>query len=154
MRHDAVHDPLTGLAHRLLLRDRLEQALARSERAGGATGALFVDRANVKGSNDMSGHAAGARILMAPAERLRTAGRPADTVARLGGDEFVAGCEKVDSESALALAARLQETIRVPITVEGVEHGLSASIGIALGHRDPSGLLGNADAALYRAKAG
>jgi diguanylate cyclase (GGDEF)-like protein len=79
--------------------------------------------------------------------------RPADTVARLGGDEFVAVCEKVNEESALVLGRRLQEAIRRPLKVAGVEYGLSASIGIALGHEDPDVLLGHADTAVYRAKA-
>jgi diguanylate cyclase (GGDEF)-like protein/PAS domain S-box-containing protein len=154
MRHDAVHDPLTGLANRILLRDHLELALARSEREGGATGVLFVDLDNFKQINDVYGHATGDAVLMELGGRLQTAMRPADTVARLGGDEFVAVCEKVDRRSALALAQRLQAQIKLPMTIDGVEHGLSASIGIALGHSDPDALLGNADMAAYRAKAG
>ena len=85
--------------------------------------------------------------------RLRTAVRPADTVARLGGDEFVVVCEQVDEAGAVAFAERLDAAIRLPLTVGGVVHGLSASIGIALGHSDPDALLGDADAAVYRAKA-
>jgi diguanylate cyclase (GGDEF)-like protein/PAS domain S-box-containing protein len=153
MRYDAVHDPLTGLANRMLLRDRLEHALARSEREGDATGVLFVDLDNFKHVNDAYGHATGDAVLVKLGVRLQTAVRPADTIARLGGDEFVAVCERVTEQSAVALAQRLQETIERPVTVDGVEHGLSASIGIALGHADPDGLLGNADAAVYRAKA-
>jgi diguanylate cyclase (GGDEF)-like protein/PAS domain S-box-containing protein len=153
MRHDAVHDPLTGLANRTLLRDRLEHALARSEREGGATGVLFVDLDNFKQINDCYGHATGDAVLRELGSRLRTAVRPGDTVARLGGDEFVVVCEEVDDESALAVGRRLQEAIRLPLTIGGVKHGLSASIGIALGHTDPDALLGDADAAVYRAKA-
>jgi diguanylate cyclase (GGDEF)-like protein/PAS domain S-box-containing protein len=153
MRHDAVHDPLTGLANRILLRDRLEHALARSEREGGATGVLFVDLDNFKQINDVYGHAAGDAVLVELGGRLQTAIRPADTVARVGGDEFVAVCEEVDEDSALALGRRLQEAIGLPVTVGGVVHGLSASIGIALGSGDAEALLSNADAAVYRAKA-
>jgi diguanylate cyclase (GGDEF)-like protein/PAS domain S-box-containing protein len=153
MRHDAVHDPLTGLANRLLLRDRLEHALARSEREGDETGVLFVDLDNFKHINDAYGHATGDAVLVRLGDRLQTAVRPADTVARLGGDEFVAVCEKVTERSAVALARRLQETIELPVTVDGVEHGLSASIGIALGHADPDALLDHADTAVYQAKA-
>jgi diguanylate cyclase (GGDEF)-like protein len=153
MRHDAVHDPLTGLANRILLRDRLEHALARSEREGGATGVLFVDLDNFKKINDVYGHAAGDAVLVELGGRLQTAIRPADTVARVGGDEFVAVCEEVDEDSALALGRRLQEAIGLPVTVGGVEHGLSASIGIALGSGDAEALLSKADAAVYRAKA-
>src|SRR5437868_6725597 len=153
MRHDAVHDPLTGLANRILLRDRLEHALARSEREGGETGVLFVDLDDFKHVNDMYGHATGDEVLAELGGRLRTAMRPADTVARLGGDEFVAVCEKVNDESALVLGRRLQDAIRRPVKVRGVEHGLSPSHGTALGHADPERLLGHADAAVYRAKA-
>jgi diguanylate cyclase (GGDEF)-like protein/PAS domain S-box-containing protein len=154
MRHDAVHDPLTGLPNRTLLRDRLEHALARSEREGGATGVMFVDFDNFKQINDDFGHAAGDAVLAELGNRLATAVRPADTVARLGGDEFVVVCEEVDEDVALALGERLEQAIRVPLIVGGVEHGLSASIGIALGHSDADSLLRDADAASYRAKSG
>ena len=153
MRHEAVHDPLTGLANRTLLRDRLEHALARSEREGGVTGVVFVDLDNFKQVNDAYGHAMGDVVLVELGRRLRTVVRPSDTVARIGGDEFVVVCEQVDEESALALGRRLQEAIRQPITVGKVKHGLSASIGIALGHTGPDELLRDADAAVYRAKA-
>ena len=153
MRHEAVHDPLTGLPNRTLLRDRLEHALAQSERDGGATGVLFVDLDNFKQVNDVYGHATGDAVLVEFSRRLRTAVRPADTVARLGGDEFVVVCEEVDEDSALALGRRLQSAIQMPLTVGGIPHGLSASIGIALGHSNPDALLANADIAVYRAKA-
>jgi len=153
MRHEAVHDPLTGLANRTLLRDRLQHALARFERDRGETGVLFVDLDNFKQINDAHGHAAGDAALVELSRRLQTAVRPGDTIARLGGDEFVALCEHVDEESALAVGRRLLEAIRLPFTAGGAEHELSASIGIALGHSDPDVLLANADAATYRAKA-
>ena len=153
MRHEAVHDPLTGLANRTLLRDRLEHALARFERDRGETGVLFVDLDNFKQINDAHGHAAGDAALVELSRRLQTAVRPGDTIARLGGDEFVALCEHVDEESALAVGRRLLEAIRLPFTAGGADHELSASIGIALGHSDPEVLLANADAATYRAKA-
>jgi diguanylate cyclase (GGDEF)-like protein/PAS domain S-box-containing protein len=154
MRHEAVHDPLTGLANRTLLRDRLEHALARSERDEEmATGVLFVDLDNFKQVNDAYGHAAGDAVLVELGRRLKTAVRPADTVARLGGDEFVVVCEEVDAETALALGRRLEATIREPLEVGGVTHSLTASIGIALGRTDPDALLGDADTAVYDAKA-
>jgi len=153
MRHEALHDPLTGLANRTLLRDRLEHAIARSERERGATAVLFIDLDNFKGVNDAHGHAAGDAVLVESATRLQSAVRPGDTVARIGGDEFVAVCEHVDAGSALAVARRLQEALRPPFIAGDVEHRLSASIGVALGDRDPDALLGNADAASYRAKA-
>jgi diguanylate cyclase (GGDEF)-like protein/PAS domain S-box-containing protein len=153
LRHQAVHDPLTGLANRTLLRDRLEHALARSDREGGATGVLFVDLDNFKAVNDSYGHATGDAVLMDLGGRLRTAVRPGDTVARVGGDEFVVVCEQIDEQSALALGQRLQHAIRLPVDTNEVNHRLAASIGIALGHTDPDALLADADTAVYRAKA-
>jgi diguanylate cyclase (GGDEF)-like protein len=153
MRHDAVHDPLTGLANRTLLRDRLEQALARSRRRGGASGLLFVDLDNFKRVNDEYGHATGDTVLIELGRRLQRGVRPTDTVARLGGDEFVVVCEELDEQTAVALGRRLREALVQPLLIGRVEHRLSASIGIALGQADPDGLLGNADAAVYRAKA-
>lgn len=153
VRYEAVHDPLTGLANRTLLRDRLEHALARSERENALTGVLFIDLDNFKRINDAHGHAAGDAVLTELGARLRTAVRPGDTVARLGGDEFVVVCEGVDEESALAVGRRLQAAIRLPVTAGGMRHTLAASIGIALGKSDPAGLLAAADAAAYRAKA-
>jgi diguanylate cyclase (GGDEF)-like protein/PAS domain S-box-containing protein len=153
MRHEALHDPLTGLANRTLLRDRLEHAIARSEREHGAIAVLFIDLDNFKGVNDTHGHIAGDAVLVESAKRLLAAVRPGDTVARIGGDEFVALCEDVDADSALAVAHRLREALRPPFTAEGVEHHLSASIGVAFGDHEADRLLGNADAASYRAKA-
>ncbi len=149
-RYEALHDPLTGVANRTLLRDRLEHALAR--RGHGATAAVFVDLDNFKQINDAHGHAAGDAVLAEIAQRLHTAVRPGDTVARLGGDEFVALCEGIDEEAALAVGRRLQDAIQIPLTAGGAEHRLTASIGIALGESDGDALLANADAATYRAK--
>jgi diguanylate cyclase (GGDEF)-like protein/PAS domain S-box-containing protein len=153
MRYDAVHDPLTGLANRTLLRDRLEQALARSTRRGMASGLLFVDLDDFKRVNDEYGHATGDSVLIELGHRLQNGVRPTDTVARLGGDEFVVVCEELDEHTAIALGRRLHEALEQPLRIGVVEHRLSASIGIALGRADPDALLGNADAAVYRAKA-
>jgi diguanylate cyclase (GGDEF)-like protein/PAS domain S-box-containing protein len=153
MRHDALHDPLTGLANRTLLRDRLEHALARSTRDRRPAGALFIDLDNFKAVNDRFGHAAGDAVLVELAARLRSAVRPADTVARLGGDEFIVVCEDIDCEAATALGVRLEQAVGEKLAVGGVAHRLSASIGIALGLEDPDALLAAADAAVYRAKA-
>jgi diguanylate cyclase (GGDEF)-like protein len=153
MRHDAMHDPLTGLANRSLLRDRLEHALARSDREGVTTGVLYLDLDNFKQINDLYGHATGDSVLVEVARRLQAAVRPSDTVARIGGDEFVAVCESVSAETVLALAHRLTEGIAVSISAGGAHHELSASIGIALGEGSAEALLSQADAAVYRAKA-
>jgi diguanylate cyclase (GGDEF)-like protein/PAS domain S-box-containing protein len=152
-RHEALHDPLTGLANRTLLRDRLEHALARTARDEQATGVLFIDLDDFKAVNDRFGHAAGDAVLAELAGRLRAAIRPADTVARLGGDEFIVVCEAVDRAAATTLGERMEEAIRRPLRVGGVAHRLSASIGIALGYDAADELLAAADAALYRAKA-
>ena len=152
-RHEAVHDPLTGLANRTLLRDRLEHALQRSARGGAATGVLFVDLDNFKQVNDRHGHAMGDAVLVALATCLRAAVRPGDTLARFGGDEFVAVCEELDAAAASEIGRRMMAAIEAPLNAGGVGHRLSASIGISLGHRNPDALLREADAAVYRAKA-
>jgi diguanylate cyclase (GGDEF)-like protein/PAS domain S-box-containing protein len=153
MRYDALHDPLTGLANRTLLHDRLRHALAQSERQHVDTGVLFVDLDNFKRINDVYGHRTGDELLAELGGRLRTAVRPADTVARLGGDEFVVVCEHADEAGAVAVAERLEAAIAAPFGVGGVEHHLSASIGVAIGHDGADTLIHDADAAVYRAKA-
>ena len=155
MRQQALHDSLTGLANRTLCRDRILHALAVSEREGGNAAVLFVDVDNFKRVNDVFGHAAGDELLIALAQRMVAAVRPADTVARLGGDEFVVVCESIDERTALALGWRVAAAVQEPIIAAGTEHQLAASIGIALGTgagTDPDVLIGHADAAAYRAK--
>jgi diguanylate cyclase (GGDEF)-like protein/PAS domain S-box-containing protein len=153
LRHEALHDPLTGLANRTLLRDRLEHALARSQRQAGATAVLFIDLDGFKHVNDVHGHAVGDSVLAVLATRLQTAVRPGDTIARVGGDEFVVICEDVDEKAAVRVGRRLHDAIRLPLTAGEVEQRISASIGIALGLEDPDTLLEHADSASYAAKA-
>jgi len=153
MRHDALHDPLTGLANRTLLHDRLAHAVAQAERGLGDTCVLFVDLDDFKRVNDLHGHQIGDELLATLGGRLLGAVRPADTVARMGGDEFVIVCEQIDIVGALALADRLEAAIAEPVGAGGIVHRLSASIGIALGPGAGDALLRNADAAVYRAKA-
>jgi diguanylate cyclase (GGDEF)-like protein/PAS domain S-box-containing protein len=156
MRWEALHDPLTGLANRALCRERLIHALARTGRDDGSACVLFIDLDAFKAVNDLYGHAAGDAVLIGLSRRLVNTVRPADTVARLGGDEFVVVCEDIDERTAIQLGLRLTEAINEPLEIDGVEHRLSASIGIALGsagRRDPDTLLADADAAAYRAKA-
>ena len=155
MRHQALHDPLTRLANRALCRDRLEHALAHAERSGSNAAVLYVDVDDFKRVNDLYGHSAGDAVLVALARRLAAAVRPADTVARLGGDEFVVVCEDVDERIALGLGWRVAAAVQEPLDVDGTQHRISASVGIALGSgasTDAESLVSNADSAAYRAK--
>jgi diguanylate cyclase (GGDEF)-like protein/PAS domain S-box-containing protein len=153
VRYDAVHDPLTGLANRTLLGDRLAHAVAKAARTGSSAAVLFVDLDNFKAVNDHHGHAVGDAVLTELARRIAVAIRPGDTAARYGGDEFVAICEEIDEVSARQIAARILEAVRAPLSVGRFTHELSASIGLAVGRHDPEELLADADAAAYRAKA-
>jgi diguanylate cyclase (GGDEF)-like protein/PAS domain S-box-containing protein len=158
IRHMAHHDALTGLPNRVLLRDRLGQALARARREGEAVAVLCLDLDGFKAVNDALGHAAGDRLLEAVAARLAASVREADTVARLGGDEFaVVQAGLAQPEAADALARRLVEALSRPFPLEGGhEAAVGTSVGVALFPADgdgPDGLLRRADLALYRAKA-
>jgi diguanylate cyclase (GGDEF)-like protein/PAS domain S-box-containing protein len=156
MRRRALHDPLTGLPNRTLVLDRLAHALAAHGRRAGTTAVVLLDIDQFKIVNDTLGHDAGDQLLLAVAPRLVDAVRPGDTVGRLGGDEFVVVCEGVaDAAGAAAVAARLVEAFDEPFVLDGDEHHLTASVGIALADdrvRAPGDLLRNADAAMYQAK--
>ena len=153
----ALEDPLTGLANRTLLDDRLRVALARADRHGSLTGVLFLDLAGFKAINDLHGHHVGDELLKAIADRLRTVLRPADLVARLGGDEFVAICEELGGlEEAHAIASRVEVAIAAPISTDAGPLVVHASVGLALAEgtrgADPRELIRRADEAMYRAK--
>jgi len=153
--HQAVHDALTGLPNRVLVTERLDQALARSVRIGSEVAVLFIDLDRFKLINDSRGHAAGDELLVSVADRLRRVVRAADTVARFGGDEFVVVCEdQTAGFEASLVAERIIEVLREPVVIEGQEIFLSASIGIAVadGTGGSDSLLRDADAAMYRAK--
>ena len=155
IRHQALHDGLTGLPNRTLLLERLNHWLDRADRTGGQAALLFLDLDHFKVVNDGLGHKAGDSLLLAVAERLAAALRPSDTVARVGGDEFVLLCEDIASEpGALELVERITLALDDPFTLDGHERVVTASIGIALAGAgtDPEALLRNADAAMYRAK--
>ncbi|BBH63635.1 hypothetical protein ACTI_03200 [Actinoplanes sp. OR16] len=151
----AMHDMLTGLGNRALLRDRLVGALARSRRTGRPVGVLLLDLNGFKPVNDTYGHDAGDMLLKVVAERLRTCVRTEDTVARLGGDEFVIVTEDLrDPADAECIAERVVAALDEPVMVDGHELRTPASIGIALsraGH-GPDDVLREADAAMYVAK--
>ncbi|HUY61895.1 MAG TPA: GGDEF domain-containing protein, partial [Candidatus Dormibacteraeota bacterium] len=154
--HQALHDPLTNLPNRLLFSDRLAHALASSRRRGQQVAVLFLDLDYFKRVNDGAGHLVGDRVLVTVAERLLAVVRPADTVARLGGDEFVVLAEDLDDAAGAAreLAARIARAMREPISVDGHELVVTASIGMALAdaESDPAEVLAHADAAMYEAK--
>ncbi|MDP9189115.1 MAG: EAL domain-containing protein [Actinomycetota bacterium] len=154
-RHEALHDPLTGLPNRNLFLDRLEHALLQSSRRSSSVAVLFLDLDQFKLVNDSLGHAAGDELLAAVAPRLQQALRPGDTVARFGGDEFAVLAEDVSNErDAIRVAERIAEGLTRPFALRQREHFASASIGIAIGAgtEQPEELIRDADAALYRAK--
>ncbi len=153
---EALHDRLTGLPNRALLVDRLAQALEVLPRRGGPLGVLFIDVDRFKVINDSLGHEAGDEVLLELARRFRTVMRPGDTVARFGGDEFVVLSEDLaHAGEALAIAERLQHETSRPIALLDGNVVVTVSTGIALSGSafdQPSTLLRDADAAMYRAK--
>jgi diguanylate cyclase (GGDEF)-like protein len=157
LRHQALHDALTGLPNRVLALNRVEQMLARARRQQLPVAALYVDVDGFKNVNDSFGHAAGDELLRIVARRLGSVVREGDTAARLGGDEFVVLVEGSTLDAGPELVAeRLLEVLHEPYDMRaeiGRELTLSASIGIAFGLRGSADeLLRDADIALYEAK--
>jgi diguanylate cyclase (GGDEF)-like protein len=157
LRHDALHDRLTGLPNRVCFVERLRHAAERARRHHeSAFAVLFLDLDHFKVINDSFGHLAGDELLAEVGRRLAGCLRSVDTLARLGGDEFALLLEEVSEPSdAARVAERLQSALRGPVTIGDSEVFTSASIGIALWGRpdDPSqNLLRSADLAMYRAK--
>jgi diguanylate cyclase (GGDEF)-like protein/PAS domain S-box-containing protein len=154
--HLAFHDALTGLANRALFQDRINQALARSERSEKYVAVLFLDLDNFKMINDSLGHATGDELLKTVADTLVGCLRKSDTAARLGGDEFAVLIEDAPNrEEVMHMAARLMKTLRQPVAVAGQEITSTVSIGITFGIQGHTSdqLLRNADLAIYLAKA-
>jgi diguanylate cyclase (GGDEF)-like protein len=149
-------DPLTSLPNRLLLRERLDEALARLQRTGEACALLLIDLDRFKPVNDTLGHPIGDALLAKVADRLRSTVRPTDTVARIGGDEFVILQTGIrEAAHTQALARRLVDLIGRTYMVEGHLLTIGASVGVAFAPADGTSadkLLKNADLALYRAK--
>ncbi|HEX4979571.1 MAG TPA: diguanylate cyclase, partial [Acidimicrobiales bacterium] len=157
LRHDALHDPLTGLANRLLFRERLDHAAACSARSPHSVAVLMLDLDGFKSVNDTLGHGAGDRLLTEVASRLVAAVRTGDTVARMGGDEFAILVERADAAMAEVVADRILSLLRLPFEVEGRTIVPSGSLGVALGATDrmtAEELLQAADLAMYTAKTG
>lgn len=152
--HMAHHDALTGLANRLLFKERIEAAVMRVSR-GQPEAVLCIDLDRFKEVNDTLGHPAGDALLCAVTERIGALVREGDTVARLGGDEFaIAQTGVAQPVGASALAARLVEQLSQPYDLFGHQVVIGASVGVALINPgdDPDRVLKNADMALYRAK--
>jgi diguanylate cyclase (GGDEF)-like protein len=155
--HDALHDPLTGLPNRTLFMDRVDMAMCRSHRlAAHRYAVLFIDLDRFKLINDNLGHVVGDQLLMAIADLLRQCIRAGDTVARLGGDEFTILLDDIKAlDEVKIVAARIQDKLKAPISIDGNEISIGASVGIALGsslYTKAVDLLRNADIALYQAK--
>jgi diguanylate cyclase (GGDEF)-like protein len=155
-RHEALHDALTGLANRSLLRDRAEHALIRARRQQQLPLALiFLDLDNFKTVNDSLGHATGDALLVEAARRLLACVRATDTVARLGGDEFAILIEDpVETYGCRLITERILATLAHPYIIEGRNIFAAASLGVAtVGDADTADdLLRNADVAMYMAK--
>lgn len=159
--HRATHDPLTGLPNRMVLIDRLGQAMIRAARTQRLLAVMFCDVDRFKLINDIQGHAVGDKVLSAVGRRLQTSVAQSDLVARFGGDEFVVLLEDIeDASAARDSAQRLQSTATRPIVEDGQELTFGLSIGVAVhaGSLNPtppaiSDLLADADTAMYAAKA-
>jgi len=156
LRHLATHDSLTGLPNRVLLDDRLQQAMAHADRDMRSFALLVCDLDRFKLINDSLGHRAGDELLQEVARRLLTVVRAADTVARFGGDEFVLIATSIgDAEDAEVLAARVMDVLQAPVRIAAIDIHTSPSIGIAMYPDDGASmqaLLAHADAAMYSAK--
>ena len=152
----AQHDALTQLPNRTLLHDRLQRALTRAQRNSRGLALLFIDLDNFKQVNDNLGHASGDQLLQQVAQRLRQCLRASDTVARFGGDEFVILLEgSADGAQVSGIAEKIRQVLRLPVELAQSRLSVQASIGIALFPEhaaDASGLLEQADQAMYQAK--
>lgn len=152
----AHHDPLTDLPNRLLLRDRLEQAIAHGERTGTKVALLFIDLDRFKTINDSLGHPVGDRLLQEAAARLRDCVRSMDTVSRQGGDEFLIILTELKDDDAIThVVEDVLTELAVPFSLDGHEVAISCSVGIAVYPEDGpryDSLLKKADIAMYHAK--
>jgi len=154
--HMAMHDALTDLPNRVMLRESLEHAISRVKR-GEVVALHYIDLDHFKAVNDTLGHLVGDELLKAVADRLRGCVRETDTIARLGGDEFaVIEMALARPNDAALLAQRLQDAVKAPYLIDGNQVIIDSSIGIALSPDDGTTveeLLKNADLAAYAAKA-
>jgi diguanylate cyclase (GGDEF)-like protein/PAS domain S-box-containing protein len=156
IRHQALHDALTGLPNRMLMADRLSIAIAQAKRSERKVGVLFLDLDNFKKINDSLGHAVGDELLIAISNQLKEAFRDEDTVCRLGGDEFIIILGNITATSSIYdLAERLLHRLSTPLPLKRHTLHISTSIGIAIypdNGNSVNELLKNADMAMYAAK--
>jgi diguanylate cyclase (GGDEF)-like protein/PAS domain S-box-containing protein len=156
MTHSAEHDFLTGLPNRMLLNDRIGQAIASARRRKKQVAVLFLDLDGFKHINDSLGHPIGDKLLQSIGKRLTSAVRGADTVSRQGGDEFVVLLADLsDSEDAVVMAARILRTVAVSHSIDQQELHVTTSIGVSVypdDGQDAETLIKNADTAMYQAK--
>lgn len=158
IRHQALHDAVTGLPNRSLFEDRLTLALAGARRHERRLAVLFVDLDSFKRVNDSLGHAIGDLVLKTVAERLSGCLRDADTLARFGGDEFAVLLPEIEADTdAITVVGRIHEALRSPLTVAGRQFVTSASVGISIGgirarEETAEALVRDADLAMYAAK--
>jgi len=154
LEHLAIHDTLTGLPNRSLLRDRLQQAIAAAEQTGQPVAVVVLDLDDFKRVNDAAGHAVGDEILQEAAGRLNTLVRQGDTVARLGGDEFAIVLPAADGPLVTAMTSRLRATFDKPFAVSTGTYRVSASMGVTASRSGSSveQLLRDADTAMYMSK--
>jgi diguanylate cyclase (GGDEF)-like protein len=156
VQRQALHDPLTGLPNRTLFMDRLSLALNHSARRDTSVGVLFLDLDRFKLVNDSLGHGAGDELLCMLGARLSEVLRPGDTLARFGGDEFCVICDDLfQPDMAIGIAQRMTEALARPFDLGTTEQFVSTSVGIAVSGvqtRTAEELVGEADAAMYRAK--
>ncbi len=149
------HDPLTGLANRRFLFDRLSQALRRASRSREPVSMLYLDLDGFKEINDRHGHELGDVLLEAAARRVERCLKPTDTAARIGGDEFVILLEGTGAERASDVARRVEVALGSPFIIKGIEMRTGVSVGLAYtgtGAKDAAQLMREADKAMYRAK--
>lgn len=155
-RHDALHDPLTGLANRVLFNDRLEHALAQAKRYSWALAVMFLDLDKFKEVNDIYGHGVGDKLLQIISKRLVDITREDDTVSRHGGDEFLYLLMKIETKSDINLIAnKIINSIQQPCDLAGLDIVINPSIGISIYPKDGrtcDELINSADKAMYQAK--
>lgn len=157
LEHQALHDPLTGLPNRMLLKDRLEHSIAACLREQASMAFLLMDLDRFKEINDTLGHHIGDRLLQETAKRISEVLRKSDTIARLGGDEFAVLLPSADKRHAGAVCRKIIEAVEKPFTLDNLCLRVGVSIGIALCPEcgeDSTTLMQRADVAMYNAKRG